>query len=186
MTTVATDYIRQPLKFEDRPVLYFIWKFCQNFFGAIESHYLRCYPFRGYGPPPSFYLRPSVLANTWICAKARVGGRFKKPPIIKKRIDTVQPIAKENTPSIALVKPCFTDEELNAAKELLRRCIDSPTPRWQSSWPDWHARPKSSRVFEWGLYLQETSQEFSFACIREAIGELAGEYRREAKKATFE
>lgn len=69
--------MRQPLKLENWPLLFFCWRLAADMLGAFDSHYMRKGSFKGFGPSPWFYLRPRNLLNRWKVAASRENSKIK-------------------------------------------------------------------------------------------------------------
>lgn len=73
MSESRNHTIRQPLRFEDRPVMFTIWRTWRNFWGAVEAHKK---PVK-FGPNPLFFLRWKQISDTYKAGKSRFNSRFR-------------------------------------------------------------------------------------------------------------
>lgn len=68
--------MRQSLKLENWPLLFFCWRLTADVRGAFNSYYRQKGAFKGFGPSPWFYLRPNELLNRWKVAESRENSMF--------------------------------------------------------------------------------------------------------------
>lgn len=73
MSEPRNHTIRQPLRFEDKPILYTAWKVASDVIGAFKAHQK---PVK-YGPTPSYFLTWMNIHNTYKCGKSRALSRFR-------------------------------------------------------------------------------------------------------------
>jgi hypothetical protein len=67
------NHVRQPLRFEDWPALFFLWELRRQYQSAKDAESRPVH----FGPVTADVLKLSNLRNIWRMATSRVHGRFK-------------------------------------------------------------------------------------------------------------